>query len=145
MLSAICRQAASALVNCGLKRGPRASKKAFDRGRSLTGRLTKIWRIMVCSSSRLVHGVDGLELLQRLAGREVLPLVELSHLDDGLGAFAHGVGKAPTPLQRLLARAHLDHGVAGDQLLGFCKRAIDHAAAGRAFGAARAVVNAPAG
>jgi hypothetical protein len=40
MLSAITRQAAFASVNRGLNEKPRAVKKAFERSRSLTGRLT---------------------------------------------------------------------------------------------------------
>lgn len=46
MVSEICKQAASSLVNCGLNVNPRALKNSMDFGRSETQRLMKTWVFM---------------------------------------------------------------------------------------------------
>src|SRR4051812_15979888 len=68
------------------------------------------------------------EALDFLAGREILELVELAHLDFGLAAVDRRVGEALGPLDRFLARLRLDDGVAGDKLFRLGERAVDHRA-----------------
>jgi hypothetical protein len=55
------RHAAVSSVNCGFKVQPRALKKTIDLLRSFTGRLTKIWVLMITPFARcrvrwVVHG-----------------------------------------------------------------------------------------
>src|SRR5262245_10808058 len=79
------------------------------------------------------------EALDAFAVAEVLELEQLAHLELRLAAVDRRVGEAPRPLHRLLARLHLDQGVARDQLLRLGERPVDH-------GALRSrVLHAPAG
>src|SRR5262249_19019369 len=70
---------------------------------------------------RLAHAraprTQAPEAIGRLARTEVVQLEELAHLDLGVLARAGGIREALRPGERLLARLHLDDGVAGDQLL----------------------------
>src|SRR3990170_1299015 len=70
---------------------------------------------------------------------EVLELEERAHLDLALACVDRGVGVAPGPGERLLARLDVDDGVAGDELLGLCERSVDEGAL-----AALRVLDAPA-
>src|SRR3954467_14350806 len=68
------------------------------------------------------------ELVDRLARGEVLELEELPHLDLAVAAVDRRIREAPRPLERLLARLHLDDAVAGDQLFRLGERSIHHGA-----------------
>src|SRR5688572_19806291 len=59
--------------------------------------------------------------IHRLARGEVLQLEHLPELDLAI------VERHPaSPLERFVARLHLDHPVAGDELLGLGERTVDH-------------------
>src|SRR5262249_21776800 len=76
------------------------------------------------------------EAIDRLALAEILKLEQLADFDLAVLPVDRRIGEAPGPFQRLLARLHLDDGVAGDQLPGFGERAVEHAAlAARIFDA----------
>src|SRR6266571_5687704 len=66
--------------------------------------------------------------LDRLARTEILELEELPDLDLAFLAVDGGIGKAPRPLHRFFPRLHLDDRVAGDELLRFGERSVDHGA-----------------
>src|SRR5689334_9505279 len=68
------------------------------------------------------------EALHFLGVAEVLQLVELAHLDLAHAALAGRVRVAAAPFQGLLARFHLDDGVAGDEFLGLGEGAVDETA-----------------
>src|SRR5690348_2010218 len=80
-----------------------------------------------CSSRPAFFAADPhlAEPLDRFAGGEVLQLVHLPDLD--LAVPERGVGHAPGPGERFLARLDLDQRVAGDQLLGLREWPIDDA------------------
>src|SRR5687768_9709388 len=134
MSSLTTMQAPCSLVNCGLNEKPSALKNACERFMSRMGRLTKILRAIFCFSllferaelAEPLRAADALLL-------EVFHLVERPHLDLGRPSLAHRVGKAAGPLQRLLAAAHLDQGIAGDQLLALGERSVDHARTAATF------------
>src|SRR4029077_13423211 len=65
------------------------------------------------------------EALDRGTGLEVLELEHRPHFDLAFLAVDRRVGEATGPVERLLARFHVDDRVAGDQLLGFSERAVD--------------------
>src|SRR5512134_665299 len=78
-------------------------------------------------------------LLDRRTVAEVLELEELAQLDLRVVSLALRIGRALRPLDRLLARAHLDQPVARDQLLRFRERAVEDDALGARVPDARAL------
>ena len=63
--------------------------------------------------------------IHRLAGAEILQFEQLANFDLALLAVDGGIGHPPSPIEGLLARLHLNDGVAGDDLLGFGEGAVD--------------------
>src|SRR6187399_565229 len=116
----------------------RVTRKWSGRVAAKSSRSANSRAIAASTSNRMVLVVMGdsvvadlhlAKALDRVARWEVLEFKELTHLDLGPAAVDGRVGEAPRPFERLLARTHLDQGVARDQLLGLGEGTVGHAAA----------------